>query len=70
MLAKGAGVFAKRIRKLAEEMKIPIIENKPLAQLLYRKARIDKPIPDETHKAVAEILIYLYRLAGKLPGVR
>lgn len=69
VVAKGAGVLAQRIRRLALENGIPIVERKPLAQLLYREVDINHPIPDNSYSAVAEVLAYVYQLKGKkLPG--
>ena len=69
VVAKGAGVLAKQIRRLALEHGIPIIEKKPLAQALYREVEIDHPIPQDKYAAVAEILAYVYQLKGKkIPG--
>jgi flagellar biosynthesis protein FlhB len=71
VVAKGAGVIAQRIRKLALENSIPIVERKPLAQLLYKEVDIGKPIPAESYAAVAEVLAYVYQLKGKkLPAPR
>ena len=69
VVAKGAGVIAARIRKLALEHGIPIMERKPLAQALYREVEIDHPIPQARYAAVAEVLAYVYQLKGKkIPG--
>jgi flagellar biosynthesis protein FlhB len=65
VVAKGAGVIAQRIRRLALEHNIPIIERKPLAQLLYKEVDIGKPIPTQSYAAVAEVLAYVYQLKGK-----
>lgn len=65
VLAKGRNHVALRIRGRAEELGIPIVENKPVAQLLYKTARIDREIPQELYNAVAEILAYVYRLSSK-----
>lgn len=71
VVAKGAGVIAQRIRRLALENGIPIIERKPLAQALYRDVDLNRPIPDQQYAAVAEILAYVYKLNGKtIPGVK
>ncbi len=71
VVAKGAGVLAQRIRRLALEHHIPVVERKPLAQTLYKNVDINKPIPAEQYAAVAEILRYVYQLQGKtLPGQR
>jgi len=64
VLAKGAGFVAQRIREIAEENKIPIIEEKPLAQGLYKMVEIGDYIPAELYRAVAEVLAYVYRLKG------
>ena len=65
VVAKGAGVLAQRIRRLALENNIPIVERKPLAQLLYKDVDIGKPVPTESYAAVAEVLAYVYQLKGK-----
>ncbi len=65
VLAKGAGVLAQRIRRLALENNIPVIERKPLAQSLYKEVDIGHPVPDESYAAVAEVLAYVYKLKGK-----
>lgn len=69
VVAKGAGVVAQRIRRLALENNIAIVEKKELARVLYKEVDINRPIPLEQYAAVAEILRYVYRLKGKkLPG--
>jgi flagellar biosynthetic protein FlhB len=71
VVAKGAGVLAQRIRRLALEHNIPIVERKPLAQLLYKEVDVGRPIPTESYAAVAEVLAYVYQLKGKkLPTPR
>lgn len=65
LVAKGAGAIAKRIRSLAEEHDIPIVEDKPLARVLHRTVEVGQLIPASLYKAVAEILAYVYRLKGK-----
>jgi flagellar biosynthetic protein FlhB len=65
VVAKGAGVLAQRIRRLALEHQIPIVERKPLAQLLYKQVDVGRPIPDDSYAAVAEVLAYVYQLKGK-----
>ena len=65
VVAKGAGELAKRIRRLALENGIPIVEKKPLAQALYRDVKVDHPVPHDQYAAVAEILAYVYQLKGK-----
>ena len=65
VVAKGADFMAARIRQLAAEHRIPIIERKPLARALYRDVKVGHPVPVELYQAVAEILAYVYRLSGK-----
>jgi flagellar biosynthetic protein FlhB len=67
VVAKGAGLIAQRIRRLALENSIPIVERKPLAQLLYKGVKINHPVPDKSYAAVAEVLAYVYQLKGKKP---
>ena len=65
VLAKGADELAQRIRTVAEEHDIPLVENPPLARALYDVVDIDAEIPPEHYKAVAEIISYVFRLKGK-----
>ncbi|MBX7167698.1 MAG: EscU/YscU/HrcU family type III secretion system export apparatus switch protein [Pirellulales bacterium] len=65
VVAKGAGLMAQRIRLLALEHGIPIVEKKPLAQALFRDVDVNHPIPREMYAAVAELLAYVYQLKGK-----
>ena len=64
VLAKGAGYVAQRIREIAEENRIPIVEEKMLARALYKMVEIGDDIPAELYRAVAEVLAYVYRLKG------
>jgi flagellar biosynthetic protein FlhB len=65
VVAKGKGVIAEKIRELAKEHDIPVIEDKLLARLLFKTVEIGQIIPAHLYKAVAEILAYVYRLKGK-----
>lgn len=65
-LAKGTDAVALRIREVANENKITIVENKPLARAMYDMVEIGEMIPEEHYKAVAEIISYVFRLKGKL----
>lgn len=65
VVAKGADYMAMRIRQLAIMHGIPIVERKPLARALYREVEVGQEIPPQFYKAVAEILAYVYELAGK-----
>jgi flagellar biosynthetic protein FlhB len=62
VLAKGRNLIALRIKARAIELGIPIVENPPVAQLLYKTAKIDREIPAELFQAVAEVLAYVYKL--------
>jgi len=61
ILAKGQGEIAERIREIAKERGIPIMENKPLARALYRSVEIGEEIPESLFRAVAEILALVYK---------
>jgi len=62
VLAKGTDKIAERIRELAEEHKIPLVSNPPLARALYDTVEIDQEIPTQHYRAVAEIISYVYKL--------
>ncbi len=64
--AKGAGAIAGRIRETARQHHIPIIEDKPLAQNLYKWVPVGQEIPGDYYQAVAEILAYIYKMKGKI----
>jgi flagellar biosynthesis protein FlhB len=69
VVAKGENYLAQRIRKIALENQVPIIENPPLAQALYKSVEVGQEIPANLYRAVAEILAYIYKLmGGRLPG--
>jgi len=68
VLAKGAYKVAERIRKLATEKNIPVIQNVPLARALYAAVEVDQQIPPEFYIAVAEILAQVYKLKARRPG--
>lgn len=65
LVAKGADLVAKRIRDLANENDVPIVENPPLARALYASVELDQEIPPEHYKTVAEVIGYVMRLKGK-----
>ncbi|MDR2352931.1 MAG: flagellar biosynthesis protein FlhB [Deltaproteobacteria bacterium] len=65
VLAKGVDFLALRIKDIAKENKVPIVENRPLAQALYKAVEVGQVIPGEFYKAVAEILSYIYRVKGR-----
>ncbi|MCA1952893.1 MAG: flagellar biosynthesis protein FlhB [Hyphomicrobiales bacterium] len=62
LLAKGVDSLAMRIRAIATEHDIPIVENPPLARALHARVEIDQEIPEEHYKAVAEVIGYVMRL--------
>jgi flagellar biosynthesis protein FlhB len=62
VLAKGKNYLALRIRQIAIEHQVPIVENQPLAQALYKSADVGQEIPPHLYRAVAEVLAYIYRL--------
>jgi flagellar biosynthesis protein FlhB len=62
--AKGAGFIADKIKEIARANNIPIVENKPLARTIFKSIDINKYIPRELYKAVAEVLAYVYKLKG------
>lgn len=66
VLALGQDLVALNIIKIAEENKVPVIENRPLAKALYQSAQLDEEIPIEHYKAVAEIIAYVYKLKNKV----
>ncbi len=69
VVAKGARKVAERIKEIAAENGIPIVENKPLARALFKSVDIGMEIPVELYKAVAEVLAYVYRLKNRFFGV-
>lgn len=66
VLAKGQDSLALRIVKVAEESKVAVVENVPLARALYASTEVGGQIPPELYNAVAEVLVYLYRLNNKI----
>ncbi len=65
VVAKGADLIAKRIREIATEHRIPIMENPPLARTLYAKVELDQAIPPNLYAAVAQIIAFVYKLKRK-----
>jgi flagellar biosynthetic protein FlhB len=61
VLAKGGGAFAQRIKALAGEHDVPMVENKPVARMLFKHGRVGQPIPAGLYQAVADILAFVYR---------
>ncbi|MHB1604545.1 MAG: flagellar biosynthesis protein FlhB [Acidithiobacillus ferrooxidans] len=67
LLAKGADLVAARIRELAAEHRIPVVEAPPLARALYHHVELEQEIPVTLYRAVAELLAYLYQLRLATP---
>ncbi|MEW5874070.1 MAG: flagellar biosynthesis protein FlhB [Candidatus Zixiibacteriota bacterium] len=66
LVAKGARLLAEKIKEIAREANVPIVENKPLARALYASVEVGSPIPADLYKAAAEVLAYVYRLRGQV----
>jgi flagellar biosynthesis protein FlhB len=69
-VAKGADLIARKIREIAEQHEIPVVENPPLARALHATVELDQEIPQEHYRAVAEIIGYIMRLRGAVRGLR
>jgi flagellar biosynthetic protein FlhB len=65
LTAKGADLMARRIRELAREHDIPILENPPLARTLYDKVELDSPVPPNLYAAVAQVIAFVYKLKNR-----
>jgi len=65
VVAKGADEIALRIRQIAAEFGIPIVERKPLARAVYDAVEVGQYIPESFYRAIAEILAYIYELTGR-----
>lgn len=65
MVAKGVDLIAQRIKQIANENNVPVIENPTLARALYSSMELDQTIPHEHYKAVAEVISYVFKLKGK-----
>lgn len=66
VVAKGADFLAGRIKEIARENNVEIVENKPLARMLYYNVELDAEIPPELYQAVAEVLAYVYQIRNKV----
>ena len=65
LIAKGTELIAKKIIDIAKEHNVPVIENPAVARALFRMCDINQPIPPELYKAVAEILMFVYKMKKK-----
>ena len=66
VVAKGADYLAFKIRDIATENDVEIVENKPLARMLYSNVEVGDEIPPELYQSVAEVLAYVYRIKNKV----
>lgn len=66
VLAKGEDYMARKIKEVAKEHNIEIVENKPLARMLYANVDVGQVVPPELYQAVAEVLAFVYHLKGKV----
>ncbi|MCE3235930.1 MAG: flagellar biosynthesis protein FlhB [Vampirovibrio sp.] len=67
VVAKGTELFAERIKEIAAQHGVPVVENPVVARALFRLVEIDQEIPPDLYQAVAEILMFAWRLKGKAP---
>ena len=65
VVAKGADLVAQRIKEIARQNNIPLVENVPLARALHKSVKVGGTVPRALYQAVAEVLAYVYRLKGK-----
>jgi flagellar biosynthetic protein FlhB len=65
LVAKGADYLAQRIKDIAHDNKIPIVENKPLARMLYYNVELEQEIPEELYQMMAEVLAFVYGLENR-----
>jgi flagellar biosynthetic protein FlhB len=70
VIAKGADYVALRIRQIAKDNDVPLMENKPLARALYAQVEIGESIPQDLFQAVAEVLAFVYKAKAKVPAAR
>ena len=66
VVAKGADYLAQKIKAAARENNIEIVENKPLARMLFANVEVGQEVPPELYQAVAEVLAFVYKMQGKL----
>ena len=62
VIAKGQRLIAEEIRKIAEEARVPIVENEPLARSIYSTTKVGQMLPPELYQAAAEVLAFVYKL--------
>ena len=62
IVAKGSRLNAQRIREIAQQHQVPIVENKPLAQMMFKYGKVGGEVPAQLYAAVAEVLAWVYRI--------
>jgi flagellar biosynthesis protein FlhB len=70
VVAKGQDLIAAQIRRIAEENDVPVVPDPPLARALHSSTEIGQVIPEELYAAVARVLAFVYRMAGRAPAAR
>ncbi len=65
VIAKGADMLAEQIIMIAEAYGVPVVENLPLSRALFRLVRVNQSIPPDLYRAVAEVLLFVYKMKGK-----
>jgi flagellar biosynthetic protein FlhB len=65
VVAKGQDLIALRIREIAREHGVPIVPDPPLARALHKNVEVGRGIPEDLYAAVAQVLAYVYRIAGR-----
>ncbi len=68
VIAKGADLLAEQIVKIAEAYGVPVVENIPLSRALFRLVRVNQEVPADLYRAVAELLLFVYKVKGKSFG--
>lgn len=68
VLAKGKGWLAGRIRQIALQSAVPVVQRPPLARALYASVEVGEEVPPKFYRAIAEVLAYVYQLAGRAAG--
>ncbi|MBK9292911.1 MAG: flagellar biosynthesis protein FlhB [Oligoflexia bacterium] len=69
LVAKGADLIAEKIKSIARQHNVPVVENKPLARTIFKTLKIGQAIPKSLYNAVAEVLAYVYKIKGKIKQV-
>ena len=69
VVAKGQDLVALKIREIAADHRVPVVENKPLARSLHASVEVGQPVPEELYEAVAQVLAYVYRVAASRRAV-